>query len=38
MIRKFVKGNDRPVDVACGNGHSIVTTQSNKLYSWGEGN
>lgn len=37
MLRNFIKGNDRAVDVTCGNGHSLLVTQNNQIYSWGEG-
>ena len=26
MIKNFIKGNDRAVDVTCGNGHSFLVT------------
>lgn len=26
MLKNFIKGNDRAVDVTCGNGHSILVT------------
>ena len=37
MIKNFMNGNDRAVDVTCGYGHSILITQNNQMYSWGEG-